>query len=100
MYTLVMLAIFLVIIAGFSIMQVYDAIEWTKKTNKFIETLSINLVCFFCGITLGTYYYKSIEPTAKDLMRGKVKVEVIETKVNGKVIDRDTTYTYKDENYR
>ena len=90
----ILIVIFSVVMVGLTLL-VYYCNNKFNNFERFILVLFSNFICFICGIVL--YSQAKIEPTARDLMQGKVKVEVIETRINGELIGRDTTYTYKDE---
>ena len=63
-----------------------------------IDYIVVRILSYFLisilSIGLCSMYYKNKnQPTAEDLFRGKVKIEVVETKINGELVKKDTIYS-------
>lgn len=66
-----------------------------------VDFMVVRILSYFLisvlSIGLCSMYYKNKnQPTAEDLLRGKVKIEVIETKINGELVKKDTIYSLID----
>lgn len=66
-----------------------------------IDYMIVRILSYFLisilSIGLCSMYYKNKnQPTAEDLLRGKVKIEVVETKINGELVKKDTIYSLID----
>ena len=77
----------------FYYLAIVEKIE-NRTLKAFVYTLFL-----INGFWLGCYYVQDSKyriPTAQDLLRGDVKVEVVRIAVNGEEISTDTIYTLKE----
>ena len=69
-----------------------------KLENRTLKAM-VYTIFLINGFWLGCYYVQDSKyriPTAQDLLRGDVKVEVVRIAVNGEEISTDTIYTLKE----
>ena len=79
----------------FIIICLISIIFGINKIDCMIVRLLSYFLIFILSVGLCSIYYKN-QPTAEDLLRGKVKIEVIETKINGELVKKDTIYSLID----
>lgn len=66
-----------------------------------VDLMVVRILSYFLisvlSIGLCSMHYKNKnQPTAEDLLKGKVKIEVVETKINGELVKKDTIYSLID----
>lgn len=97
------LAIFLIgIILVISIINTSVYCEREEKTGK--RKIS-NKIWYFCialcpalvGYLLGDLGHRNLHPQIEDYVNGKVEMKIKEIKENNKIIEKDTTYEWREE---